>query len=70
MNQPFNPLESPTGKPTLSVNLHDGSNEQVSIIVVHHNRPEYLKLIFSLNVFLKDSITRLIFGLLSINLSL
>ena len=44
MNQPFNPLESPGGKPTLTVNLHDGSNEQVSIIVVHHDRPEYLNI--------------------------
>lgn len=44
MTQPFNPLESPTEKPTLTVNLHDGSNEQVSIIVVHHNKPEYLNI--------------------------
>lgn len=44
MNQPFNPLESPSDKPTLSFNLNDGSNEQVSIIVVHHNRPEYLNI--------------------------
>jgi GT2 family glycosyltransferase len=44
MNQPFNPLESPGEKPTLTVNLHDGSNEQVSIIVVHHDRPEYLNI--------------------------
>lgn len=44
MNQPFNPLESPTGKPSLTVNLNDGSNEQVSIIVVHHDRPEFLNI--------------------------
>ena len=43
-SQPFNPLESPTEKPSLTVNLHDGSNEQVSIIVVHHERPEYLNI--------------------------
>jgi GT2 family glycosyltransferase len=45
MTQPFNPLESPTGKPTMTVNLHDGSNEQVTIIVVHHDRPEYLNIL-------------------------
>lgn len=44
MTTPFNPLESPTGKPTLTVNLHDGSNEQVSIIVVHHNQPSFLNI--------------------------
>lgn len=42
--QPFNPLESPSGKPILNINLQDGSNEQVSIIVIHHDRPEYLNI--------------------------
>jgi GT2 family glycosyltransferase len=44
MNQPFNPLESNTVKPTLSIDLHDGSTEQTSIIVVHHDRPEFLNI--------------------------
>lgn len=44
MSQPFNPLESQTTKPTLTVDLHDGSSEQVSIIVVHHDRPEFLSI--------------------------
>lgn len=38
---PHNPLETPE-KPELVIDLHDGSNEQVSIIIVHYNRPEYL----------------------------
>jgi GT2 family glycosyltransferase len=38
---PHNPMENPE-KPELVIDLHDGSNEQVSIIIVHHNRPEYL----------------------------
>ncbi len=44
MTQPFNPLESQTPKPTLNIDLHDGCNEQTSIIVVHHERPEYLNM--------------------------
>ena len=46
MNQtsiPHNPLETPE-RPELTIDLHDGSNEQVSIIVVHHDRPEYLNI--------------------------
>lgn len=39
---PHNPLEGE--KPELSINLHDGSDEQVSIIVVHKDRPEYLNI--------------------------
>lgn len=39
---PHNPLEG--NKPELSINLHDGSEEQVSIIVVHKDRPEYLNI--------------------------
>lgn len=40
---PHNPLETPE-RPELVINLQDGSNEQVSIIVVHHNRPEFLNI--------------------------
>lgn len=38
---PHNPLENPE-KPELVIDLHDGSSEQVSIVIVHHNRPEFL----------------------------
>jgi GT2 family glycosyltransferase len=41
---PHNPLESPEGPPELTIPLGDGSDEQVSIIVVHHERPEYLNI--------------------------
>lgn len=46
MNRPpFNPLESPSGTaPELVINLSDGSAEQVSIIVVHHDKPAYLNI--------------------------
>ena len=37
-------LESPTGEPELTLNLNDGTNEQVSIIVMHHNKPAYLNI--------------------------
>ncbi len=33
-----NPLEGP--RPEFNINLHDGSEEQVSIIIPHCNRPE------------------------------
>jgi len=39
---PYNPLEGE--RPDLIMKLHDGSQEQVSIIVVHRNRPEYLNI--------------------------
>lgn len=39
---PHNPLEGP--RPELTVNLHDGSDEQVSIIVVHKDTPDYLNI--------------------------
>jgi GT2 family glycosyltransferase len=42
MTQPFNPLESPAGTRTLNIPLGDGSTDQVSIIVVHRERPEFL----------------------------
>lgn len=37
--RPHNPLEGP--RPELNLSLHDGSEERVSIIVVHKDRPEY-----------------------------
>ena len=39
---PHNPLEGDA--PELTINLHDGSDEQVSIIIVHKDRPEYLNI--------------------------
>lgn len=41
-NVPHNPLEGE--RPELVLNLHDGSEEQVSIIIVHKDRPEYLNI--------------------------
>lgn len=38
-----NPLDAEE-RPVLEIDLPDGSNEQVSIIVVHHERPEYLNI--------------------------
>lgn len=38
-----NPLEG--NRPELTINLHDGSEEQVSIIIVHKDRPEYLNIL-------------------------
>lgn len=37
-----NPLEGQ--RPEMTINLHDGSEEQISIIVVHKDRPEYLNI--------------------------
>jgi GT2 family glycosyltransferase len=37
-----NPLEGE--RPELTINLHEGAEELVSIVVVHNNRPEYLNL--------------------------
>lgn len=42
--QPNNPLESVNGAPELVIDLQDGVNEQVSIIVVNHDKPEYLNI--------------------------
>jgi GT2 family glycosyltransferase len=39
---PHNPLEG--DRPEIVLNLHDGSDEQVSIVVVHKDRPEYLNI--------------------------
>ena len=41
-DKPHNPLEG--NRPTLSFNLHDGSDERVSIIIVHKDKPEYLNI--------------------------
>lgn len=40
--QYHNPMEGE--RPELTINLHDGSDEQVSIIVVHRDRPGHLNL--------------------------
>lgn len=40
--EPHNPLEG--DKADLNINLHTGNEEQISIIIVHHNRPEYLNM--------------------------
>src|SRR3990167_4211660 len=42
MGLPHNPLEG--DRPEFTINLHDGSDEQVSIIIVHKDRPEYLNI--------------------------
>jgi GT2 family glycosyltransferase len=42
--QPFNPLESTSGQARLTIDLHDGSNEQISIIIIHKDRPEFLNI--------------------------
>lgn len=39
---PYNPLEGE--RPSLNVDLLNNSDEQISIVIVHHNRPEYLSL--------------------------
>jgi|GEM_PF-3799584 glycosyltransferase involved in cell wall biosynthesis len=39
---PHNPLEGE--RPEMTINLHDGSEEQISIVVVHRDRPEYLNI--------------------------
>lgn len=40
---PHNPLEGE--KPELSIDLHSGSDEMVSIVIVHKDRPEYLNIL-------------------------
>jgi len=37
-----NPLEGE--RPELNINLHSGSDEQISIVIVHKDRPEYLNI--------------------------
>ena len=44
MRQPVNPLENPTGERPLQIPLGDGSDQMVSVIIVHHNRPAMLNL--------------------------
>lgn len=44
-NEPHDILEYPANqKPELTLDLNNGSNEQVSIIIVHHDRPEFLSI--------------------------
>jgi glycosyltransferase involved in cell wall biosynthesis len=43
MTQPHNPLDGEKGGMSISM-LQDGSEEQISIIVVHKDRPEYLNI--------------------------
>lgn len=38
----WNPLEGE--KPELNINLHNGTDEQISIIIVHKDTPEYLNI--------------------------
>lgn len=40
--QPHNPLEGE--RPELTISLHDGTDEQISIVIVHKDRPEYLNI--------------------------
>lgn len=42
IQQPHNPLEGQ--RPELTVSLHDGTDEQISIVIVHKDRPEYLNI--------------------------
>lgn len=39
---PYSPLDGE--RPELSITLHDGTEEQITIIVVHKDRPEYLNI--------------------------
>lgn len=39
---PYSPLDG--DRPELSIPLHDGTEEQISIVVVHNNQPAYLNL--------------------------
>lgn len=43
MTQPHNPLEGT--KPELTIKLHENTEEHVSIIIVHKDRPEYLNIL-------------------------
>lgn len=40
---PHNPLEGPRSE--LTINLYDGTDDQISIIIVHKDRPEYLNIL-------------------------
>lgn len=39
---PHNPLEGE--KPVLNIDLHTGTDEQIAIVIVHKDRPEYLNI--------------------------
>jgi GT2 family glycosyltransferase len=41
-NVPYNPLEGE--RPELTIPLHDGTEEQISIVVVHNDKPEHLNI--------------------------
>jgi GT2 family glycosyltransferase len=41
---PHNPMESPAGSHSFTIPLQDGSSEQVSVIVIHKDRPEFLNI--------------------------
>ena len=41
--EPYNPLEG--NKSDLNIKLHDSSDEHISIIIVHKDRPEYLNIL-------------------------
>lgn len=43
MAKAHNPLEGE--RPELTINLHDGTEERISIIIVHRDRPEYLNIL-------------------------
>ena len=43
MNKPHNPLEGGK-KPELVIPTHDSVEDQISIVVVHKDRPEYLNI--------------------------
>jgi glycosyltransferase involved in cell wall biosynthesis len=43
MNKPYNPLEGGK-KPELVIPTHDSVEDQISIVVVHKDRPEYLNI--------------------------
>lgn len=42
MKEAWNPLEGE--RPELDINLHNGTDEQISIIIVHKDTPEYLNI--------------------------
>ena len=43
INPPHNPLDGQ--RPELTIPLHDGTAENISIIIVHKDRPEYLNIL-------------------------
>lgn len=43
LNKPYNPLEGK--RPELNLDLHDGIEEMITIVIVHRNTPNYLNLL-------------------------